>query len=184
MVRFAIPFLAAMLAGCASDAQRFTAPAPEVTERVSIRFGSVEIREVTLPTYAAADEITRQDANGVLQANADVLWADAPERAVNLELARNLARLTGARVASAPWPFEAFPDARIDIRFEELLPGADGQYRASGQYFIAVEEGRESAGLFSLARPVAVDAGPVAIAAARKLLVLDVAEFIARSGLR
>ncbi|MEM6407789.1 MAG: ABC-type transport auxiliary lipoprotein family protein [Pseudomonadota bacterium] len=176
--------MVAVLAGCASDAQRFTAPAPDVAESVSIRYAAVEIRDVTLPTYAAAEEITRQDENGVLQSNADILWADAPERAIGLELARNLARLTGARVASDPWPFEAFPDARLDIRFEELLAGADGRYRASGQYFVAVEDGAERAGLFTLSRPIAPQAAPAALAATRKLLVLDVAEFIARNGLR
>ena len=184
MIRFALPIATLILTGCASDAQRFTAPAPEVTERVAIRFATVEIREVTLPSYAAAEEITRQDASGVLQSTTDVLWADAPERAIALELARNLAKLSGARVASNPWPFEAFPDARLDIRFEELLPGADGQFRARGQYFVAVEEGRERAGLFELSRAVEQNAGPADLARIRKLLILDVAEFVARNGLR
>ncbi|MEM7469967.1 MAG: ABC-type transport auxiliary lipoprotein family protein [Pseudomonadota bacterium] len=183
MLRCVLPVLAFMLVGCASDAQLFTAPAPDVTERVSVRFGSIEIREVTLPSYAAADEITRQDANGVLQSSTDVLWADAPERAIALELARNLSKLSGARVASNPWPFEAFPDARLDIRFEELLADASGVYRATGQFFVAVEDGRERAGLFDMSRPIDPAAGLNTLAATRKLLILDVAEFIARNGL-
>ena len=172
------------LTACGTNADRYTASAPEVTQTVSIRFGSVEIREVSLPTYAAADEIHQQAESGVLKSDTAVLWADAPERAVALDLARNLAKLTGARIASDPWPFESFPDARLEVRFEELLPGADGVLRAAGQYFVAVEEGRERAGLFDLAVPFSPEGGPAAIAAARGQIILDLATFIARDGLR
>lgn len=70
-----------------------------------------------------------------------MLCADAPGRAVALELTRNLSRPTGARVASEPWPFEAFPDARLEVRFENLLASATGQYRAASQYFVGVTGG-------------------------------------------
>lgn len=172
------------LTACGTNADRYTAAAPAVTQSVAIGFGSVEIREVSLPTYAAADEIHQQAEGGVLKSDTAVLWADAPERAIALDLARNLSKLTGARVASDPWPFEAFPDARLEVRFEDLLPGADGVLRAAGQYFVGVEEGRERAGLFDLSVPFAVEGGPAAIAAARGQIILDLAEFIARNGLR
>lgn len=173
-----------ILAGCSGETDRYTVVPPAVTERIAIRFGSVEIRDVSLPSYAASDEIHQQVDGGILKSSTSVLWADAPERAVELELTRNLATLTGARVASDPWPFEAFPDARLEVRFEELLPGADGVLRASGQYFVAVEEGRERSGLFELNVPFEADAGPVAIATARGQIMLDVAEHIARKGLK
>lgn len=174
----------AILASCGTNADRYTAAPPAVTQSISIRFGSVEIREVSLPTYAAADEIHQQAEGGVLKSDTAILWADAPERAVALDLARNLTKLTGARVASEPWPFEAFPEARLEVRFEDLLPGSDGVLRASGQYFVGVEDGRERAGLFDLSVPFAADGGPAAIAAARGQIILDLAEFIARDGLR
>lgn len=181
----AISLLTAMiLAGCGGETDRYTVTPPTVTKKISIRFASVEIRDVSLPSYAASEEIHQQMEGGILKSSTSVLWADAPERAVELELTRNLAKLTDARVASDPWPFEAFPDARLEVRFEELLPTADGLLRATGQYFVAVEEGRERSGLFSLSVPFQADAGPVAIAAARGQIMLDVAEHIARNGLK
>ena len=173
------------LAGCTASPDRYVVNAPAVTQQQSIAFRSVEVREVSLPAYAASDEITVQGEDGRLQSDGAVLWADTPDRAVALELSRNLAQLTRARVASDPWPFEAFPDARLDVRFETLLAGADGQYRASGQYFVAVATGgRERSGLFELAVPYDSAAGPGAVAQARGQLILDLAGYIARSGLR
>ena len=111
-----------------------------------IAFASVEVRDVSLPTYAAAEEISIQAEDGTLTSSTDVLWADTPERAIALELSRNLARLTDRRIASEPWPFEAFPDARLEVRFEDLLATTAGAFRTRGQYFVGVEEGRERSG--------------------------------------
>ncbi len=172
------------LAACGSDADRYAVTPPAVTESIRIGFGSVEIRDISLPSYAAADEIHQQVEGGILKSSTSVLWADAPERAIALDLSRNLAKMSGARIASEPWPFESFPDARLEIRFEELLASADGVFRASGQYFVAVEEGRERSGLFDLAVPFALEGGPAAIATARGQIILDLAEFVARNGLK
>ena len=158
---------------------------PTITEKSRIAFASVEVRDVSLPSYAAADEIHIQTDDGTLTSSSDVLWADAPERAVALELSQNLARLTDRRIASEPWPFEAFPDARLDVRFAELVATTSGAFRASGQYFVAVEDGRrERSGLFDLSVPFDPAGGPNAIARARGQLILDLAEYIARNGLR
>ncbi|MFN3208279.1 MAG: membrane integrity-associated transporter subunit PqiC [Roseovarius sp.] len=159
--------------------------APQVTDTIRISFGTVEVREVSLPAYAAADEIAVEDENGKLVTDADVRWADNPERAVALEIARNLAQLSGARVASEPWPFEELPDARLEVRFESLVAGADGNFRGSGQYFVGVPDGRrERSGLFQLAVPYDLEGGTPALARARGQLVLDLARVIARDGLR
>ena len=174
-----------VLLGCGVTAERYVVSAPEVTERQNIAFSSVEIREISLPAYAASDEITTQDVDGRLSSDGSVLWADTPDRAVSLELSRALAQMTGARIASAPWPFEAFPDARLDVRFETLLAGVDGQYRARGQYFVAVPDGgRERSGLFDLSVPIDPNGGASAIATARGVLIQDLATFIARRALR
>lgn len=177
--------LLALLAACGGNAERFTVSAPAVSEKMSIAFSSVEVRDVSLPTYAAAEEISLQTADGRLVSSTDVLWADAPERAVALELSQNLARLTGRRVASEPWPFEAFPEARVEVRFAELVATEAGAFRASGQYFVAVTDGRsERSGLFDLSVPFNPAGGPTAIATARGQLVLDLARYIARNGLK
>ena len=180
----ALFMIALTLAACGTP-DRYTAEPPTIAQKVRIAFGSVEVRKVSLPTYAAADEITRQDASGKLVADGDALWADSPERAVALELSRNLAQMTGARVASEPWPFEAFPDARLEVRFESMIAGADGQFRSAGQYFVAVADGRrERFGLFDLAVPLSAKAGPQEIAQARSQIILDLASFIATKGLK
>lgn len=173
------------LASCGATPDRYSVEPPEITERVRIGFQAVEVREVSLPTYAAADEITVRDANGKLMPEGGAMWADSPERAVALELTRNLAQLSGARIASEPWPFEEFPDARLDVRLESLIAGIDGQFRASGQYFVGVPEGRrERSGRFDLAVPFDPAGGPQAIARARGRVILNLAEHIARNGLR
>lgn len=182
------PFLLSVLiclSACGAVSDRYAVTSPQVTQTQAIAFRAVEVRDVSLPAYAADDEITLQAADGRILSAGDVLWADTPDRAVALELSRYLTQVTRARVASSPWPFESLPDARLDVRFETLVAGDDGQYRASGQYFVAVPDGRrERSGLFDLA--VAFDplAGPSAIASARGQIILDLAVFIARNGLR
>lgn len=172
------------LAACGASPDRYTVATPPVTQQQRIAFGAVEVREVSLPAYAASDEIALRDAEGKVLSDGSVLWADTPDRAVALEFSRLLAQISGARVASSPWPFESFPDARVDLRFENLVAGSDGQYRATGQYFVAVPEGRERSGLFDLAVPFDVEGGPQAIAQARGQVILDLATFVTRNGLR
>ncbi|QFT93674.1 hypothetical protein FIU86_12540 [Roseovarius sp. THAF9] len=158
---------------------------PQVSDSIRISFRTVEVREVSLPAYAAADEIAVEDEDGKLVTDANIRWADSPERSVALEIARNLARLSGARVASEPWPFEELPDARLEVRFESLVAGADGNFRGSGQYFVGVPDGRrERSGLFQLAVPYDPEGGMPALARARGQLVLDLSRIIAREGLR
>lgn len=187
MIRFlksAVAAAALVLSACGSTPDFYPVTPPDVTETIGISFRSVEVRDVSLPTYAASDEIAVEDGNGKLLTDSSMLWADSPRRAVSLELSGHLARLTGRRIAPEPWPFEEFPQARLDLRFETLLAGADGQYRAKGQYFVAVADGgRERSGLFDLSVPFDPAGGPQAIAAARGQVVLDLARYIARNGL-
>ena len=178
--------LTLLLAACGGSAERFAVSPPQVSEKVRISFGAVEVRDVSLPSYAAADEIHLQSEDGTLTSSSGVLWADAPERAVALEISQNLARLTGRRIASEPWPFESYPDARLEIRFAELVAVTNGTFRASGQYFVAVEEGagRERSGLFDLTVPFDPEGGPSAIAAARGQLILNLSSYVAKKGLK
>jgi len=176
--------LTLLLAACGS-AERFAVSTPPVTEKVRIAFSSVEVRDVSLPSYAAADEIHLQATDGTLKSSSDVLWADAPERAVALELSRNLAQMTGRAIASEPWPFEAFPSARLELRFSDLVATSDGVFRTTGQYFVAVRDGgRERSGLFDLSVSFDPKGGPNAIAKARGQLILDLSRYIAVNGLK
>ena len=173
-----------VLAGCSGPEPRIAAPITTVAEKVSIRYGSVELLDVSLPAYAADEALTVADA-GLISVSDDILWDDDPTRAVTLTLARHLTEITGARVASEPWPFDSFPDVRVDVRVEQLLPTDAGLYIMAGQYFVAPQDGRgrDRASLFSLQAPLS-DATPAAIAASRAALIAELALLIAREGLR
>ncbi|SLN18259.1 PqiC family protein [Pseudooctadecabacter jejudonensis] len=184
MLRSALLSLA-VLAGCGGTPDLYSVPTAAVTDRINIAYATVEVRDVSLPSYAADDVIAVEAPNGVLLTDADIRWADSPERAVGLELTRHLSQLSRARVASEPWPFEGFAEAILEVRFESFLARANGTFTAQGQYFVSTErEVRDRSGLFDLAVPYDPAGGPAAIAAARGQLVLDLAELIAKDGLR
>ncbi|MGR3321699.1 MAG: PqiC family protein [Pseudooceanicola sp.] len=174
------------LAACAGTEQRFSVPPASVEdERIGISYPTVEIVEVSLPTYAGAEEISIRGEGGALESSGELLWADKPSRAITLELSRHIAQLTGARVAPEPWPFADRATARVDVRVEEMLAEGETRFVMSGQYFVAPEAGgRNRSGLFSLSAPIAEGGGAAAIAAARGVVVRDLAREIARKGLR
>ncbi|WP_413718394.1 membrane integrity-associated transporter subunit PqiC [Silicimonas sp. MF1-12-2] len=183
MKRLAI-FAAIVLAGCGAEDRFIAAPQVQATEKVPSRYSSIEVREVSLPTHASSEEIYVEAEGGGLTAS-DLLWADDPTRAVTLALSRNLAEITGARVAPEPWPFDSYPAARVDVRVERFLSQADGTLVLAGQYFVADMDGRgrDRARLFSLSVPLAPGMSPAEAAGARAGLVRDLALRIARDGL-
>ncbi len=176
---------ALLLAGCGGEVLRYPVPDAPAPARQSIAYRSVEVREVSLPLYAASEEIAVQGEGGAITTDSDLLWADNPSRAITLELARHLTQISGARVAPEPWPFGGYPQAVLDVRVEELLALSSGALRLKGQYFVAPDAsdgGR--AGLFDVSAPVPAPGGAAAIAAARAQAVRDLAALIAREGLR
>lgn len=172
----------AFLSACGTP-ESVAVKAPSVEHTLHIGFASVEVKDVSLPSYAAADEIAQQAPDGTM-VTTKVLWADAPDRAIGLELSRNLAQLTKARIASEPWPFEEEAAASLVVRFVDLAAGTDGVFRATGQYFVGVYEGRERSGQFDLNLAYDADGGPAAIAAARGKIISDLSSFLARTALR
>lgn len=175
---------ALVLAACTTKDVRFASAPIEPTARIASRYATLEVVEVTLPVYAASEEIFTQDATGAISALGP-LWADEPARAMTLQLARDLAAITGATVAPQPWPFRGFAEARVDVRIEEMLATASGTFRISGQYFVAPEtSGRDRSGLFSISVPLPAQPSPSRIADARGAAMLSLAEEIARRGLQ
>lgn len=188
MMNRILPAMAFMtgLAACGGPELRYAVPQVVPTEKVAIAFGSVELREITLPTYAALEEIYVETSEGVITPADDLLWADDPVRAATLELARALRLSTGARVASEPWPFDDFAEARVEVRVEEFLADAQGRFRVAGQYFVATRDalGRDRAETFEIAVPIAQGSGASGLAAARAEAMTELAGIIARTGLR
>ncbi|EYD71350.1 PqiC family protein [Limimaricola hongkongensis] len=178
--------LVAGLAACGGPELRYAVPQVAPAEKMAIAFRSVELREITLPTYAALEDIYVETPEGVITPAKDLLWADDPVRAATLELSRALRLSTGARVASEPWPFDDFAEARVEVRLEEFLADAQGRFRVAGQYFVATRDalGRDRAETFEIAVPIPQAEGATGLAAARAAAMTRLAEIIARDGLR
>ena len=174
-------FALSLVWACGTPDQFVASPKLVAQDRIASRFATIEVAELSLPAYAARDEITANE--GELLVLSDTLWADEPTRAMTLALTRHLAEITRARVASDPWPFDGFPAARVEVRVEDLSVVAD-RLRMSGQYYVVDLDGRgrDHAHLFELSTPVA-DGGPAAVAQARAQLLVDLAARIAKDGL-
>lgn len=175
----------AVLVGCGGPSALIAVNEPTAEGRVRVSMASLELKEPSLPGYALADEIPLEGDGGLVNVVDAVLWADKPARAISLELTRHLSALTRIRIAPAPWPFEAQPDASLDLRFETLLARADGQFQASGQYFVArLDGGRERSGFFDLTETIAQPATAQSISDARGRVIKALAAFLARDALR
>lgn len=136
MPRIVIFMICAALAGCASPLDRL-AMMPVTSEmKLSPLVSSAMVRTVSLPTYAAVDEIAFELPGGLIASNADVLWADDPQRAVTLVLTRNLSNILNTELGPEPWPFVSLPDVAIDVRVERMLAGADGVFHLTGQFYV------------------------------------------------
>lgn len=174
-----------ILAACGGPPpQRVPVPKAEIAEQMRISYRTVELREVSLPSYASVEEIFIADETGLLTSREGLLWADEPSRAITLEISRQLAQVTGAKVASEPWPFDEPAQARVEVRVEDILAQNNGTFRLAGQYFVSTETGRDRARLFDLTVPIDGVDTVAGIAQARAQAVRNLVIEIARSGLR
>lgn len=173
-----------VLAACGAPPERFAAPLAPAGARIDVAVRSLEVRLVSLPAYARDEEIWIETAAGTLTADARRLWADDPARGLTQDLARQLAAMTGARVAAEPWPFADLPAARLEVRLDSFVAGVDGRFRIAGQYIVASESGaRDRAAPFEVSAPIAPESGVPGIAVARAQATRDLARLIAREGL-
>ena len=166
----AIALAAALpLISCGDTNARFPiASAPEATisqARVAVR--TIEVRDVSLPTYAAASEIMVEQADGSLSVVSKAIWADDPARGVTGALTKSLGQRSTASVAAEPWPLAEPADVRLEVRIDRMIARTDGNFELSGQFAIAAPEGaiRESLQRFSVTATMA-DASPAAVAKA------------------
>ncbi len=169
-------------AGCGDNSPRYLLDMPEPSERVSVRVSSIEVREVTLPAYAAASEIVLLQDDGAVRPVPKAVWADDPVRSVTQSLARNLDSATTATAAAEPWPLDAPAQVRIDVRIDRMVARPDGKFQMVGQYSVAAPYGavRETINRFDIQQPMA-DQTPGAIAQANSDALLTLAEQIAKT---
>lgn len=171
-----------LAAACTPLADRLAlSPLPSTLELRPL-VGSAMIRTVSLPTYAAVEEIPFETADGLIVINEDILWADDPERAVTLILTRTLSDILNTDVGPDPWPFVGLPDVSVDIRVERMLGGADGTFELNGQFFVASEGGsvRDSTHSFEISQPMD-DGSLISLSQAQSAALLQLSEQIART---
>lgn len=193
------------LAGCSNPEKtgRYLIDPPTPVARVGNNLGTAELRDVSLPEYASGGVVSWQTADGAVRSNPRNLWADKPQRAFTLTLARAISDMSGATVIAEPWPLAEPPRRRVEVRVEKALAQLDGIYRLQGRYYVSndsaggsnlarsfdiavplpVTEGRASSGLGSLTggAPKALTT-PAAIAAAQNAAISQLAAQIAVLG--
>jgi uncharacterized lipoprotein YmbA len=159
-------FPIALLAACAGGNEpRYLISSAPGEKVANLRGRSIEVRLVSLPTYAAASEIVTEGEGGALLALANAQWADDPARGITGALARGLSERTGAAAAAEPWPLSTGPDARLDVRVDQVYARADGMFELTGQFAVSSPEGtqREFVKRFEIQTPVDGE-GPAATA--------------------
>lgn len=159
---------------------RFIIDPPATGEQVPNRLGSAELKDVSLPEYASGQEVAFQTEDGAVRSSPDNLWADNPQRAFTLSLARAISDASGATVIGEPWPLAEPPQRVLEVRVERALAQANGVYRLSGRYFVA-DEGSGAANharSFDIAVPLG-GTGPGASAAAASSAIAILARQIA-----
>ncbi len=182
---FALPVALslAVLAGCSNPEKtgRYLIDLPTQAGQLPNRIGSAELRDVSLPEYASDQEIAWQTEDGAVRSNPDSVWADSPERAVTLSLARAISDMSGATVIAEPWPLGQPPERELEVRIERALAQANGIYRLSGRYFVANKSngGSNHVRSFDISVPLESD-GPRATAMAQSLALSMLAQQIAR----
>lgn len=171
----------ASLIACSGPANRLDMSPVASTLQLRATVGSAMLRTVSLPSYAAAEEIAIEVAPGIIGTDADILWADDPARAVTLAMTRHLDGILSATVGPDPWPFAGLPDVSVDVRVAQMLAGVDGMFRLTGQYYVGGDgiDFRNSSHGFEFSVPLE-GKGTSAVALAQARAILQLSEDIAR----
>lgn len=173
--------LIVVLSGCATSSDRLAMIPISADMRLNPLVDSVMVRKVSLPTYAAVEEVAFERSSGLIASNSVVLWADDPQRAVTLVLTRNLSDILNNQVSSEPWPLAGLADVSIDVRVERILAGVDGNFHLAGQFYIAGEgiDFPNASQPFDITTPLP-DQNLANIAKAQAAALLSLSELIAQ----
>jgi len=181
MTRTIILALLVALAACSTPTNRLAlSPQPSTLELRPL-VGSAMVRTVSLPSYAAAEEVARETADGLIADDSNVLWADDPQRAATLVLTGTLSDILSIDVGPEPWPFIRLPDVSIDVRVARILARSDGQFVLAGQFFVGGDgiDFRNTATDFDITVPM-IDQSLASIATAQSAALVQLGEAIAR----
>lgn len=174
--------LALILAACSSAEPRYLIETPVQSGTMRLRVNTLEIRDVSLPTYAEASEIVLEGEDGALTQVDNALWADDPARAVTQALADHIGRASNATVASEPWPLEEDAQAAVTVRVGQMIARASGSFELAGQYAISSYDRvvRERIERFDITVPLPSTA-PDGIATATGAAIAELADQITRA---
>jgi len=171
---------ATALVACTTPINRVDLVPLQSTKSLRANVSTAMVRTVSLPSYAAAEEVAIESPEGLITSDSALLWADDPERAATLTITRHLNDILSATVGPDPWPFVEIPDVTVEVRVADMLAGNDGQFRLRGQYFIGgdgIDYPRIVRSFsYTTALPAAGFAG---VAAAQSQALLDLSEDIA-----
>ena len=171
-----------VLAGCSSPEKtaRYLIDPPPLTTQVPNRLGTAELKDVSLPEYASGQEVAYQTKDGAVRSTPKNLWADTPERAFTLTLARAISDVSGATVIGEPWPLAEPPRRVLEVRVEKALAQSNNTYRLSGRYFVSDDAsgGANHARGFDISVPMANET-PAATAAAQSQAISMLSQQIA-----
>jgi uncharacterized protein len=160
------------LAACGDNNARYLIDPPAAAQKQRVAVSSIEVQEVSLPTYAAASEIIVEGADGAARPVKKALWADDPVRGITGALASRLDAKTTATAAAEPWPLLDGADLRVTLRVDTMIARADGTFEMNGQFAYASPRGalRDHLERFSIVVPLAGEsAGAVAAATGQAL---------------
>ncbi|WP_299636762.1 PqiC family protein [uncultured Ruegeria sp.] len=152
-----------LLSACSgANDPRYLISAPPGERTANLLSRTIEVRQVSLPSYAAGSDIVVQGEGGALFTQDRAQWADDPARGMTSALARGLSERTGASVAAEPWPLNTGPDVRLDVRIDQAYARADGNFELSGQYAVLSPEGtvREFVRRFNVVTPIVGSGAP------------------------
>ena len=157
--------LAPLLAACGGNENLYLIGNEGAAGEIHVATRSIEVKEVTLPAYAAASEIAYQTPDGALKTVKGALWAEEPRAAVTRILAERLDIGTSAQAAAEPWPLLDGPDTTVTVRIDRMVARADQQFELAGQFATSSLSGRDRLRRFTIVQPLAGDA-PSATASA------------------
>ncbi|WP_435256532.1 PqiC family protein [Thioclava sp. FR2] len=170
--------LVTLLAACGGNENLYLIGTESGASEVRVSTRSIEVKEVTLPAYAAASEIAFQTEDGALKTVKGALWAEEPRAAVTRIIAERLDIDTTANAAAEPWPLLDGPDTTVTVRIDRMVARADQQFELSGQFATSSMNGRDRLRRFTILQPIS-DSAPGTIATATGAALAQLARDIA-----